>query len=270
MRKGTAAESSPRMSVRGEAGYCRPHHAQTGERGLKGQLAIGVVALTLTSALAACASAVAPGSAAPSAQVRSAGQAAPAAGSSRSSAPAGTTAGPASHADILAEARRVKCPALDGAMSPWGGSLRARPIPAGFRPVAVIECIRVPAIVPVDGPQPVEMRRVAVSGLGRLVAALRLPSTPRSRGLVPACLVPDLALPWLVFIGPGDHLLHPRVPIGACGLPIVPVLVSLRSLHWKTLSTTTRVPVDPGLRVSGSPFPNITPAVTAANPGASS
>jgi hypothetical protein len=269
MQKKAAADSSPRTSVRGHYGHRRSSHAQSAEFRLAGHLALGALALLLATALAACASAVAPGSAAPSAQVRSASQAAPVAGSGRNSAPAGAAAGPASHADILAEARRVKCPALDGAMSPWGGSLAARPIPAGFRPVAVIECIRVPAIVPVNGPQPVEVRRVAVSGLGRLVAALRLPSIPRSRGLLPACLVPDTAIPWLVFIGPGDHLLHPRVPIGACGLPIVPVLVSLRSLHWKTLSTTTRVPVDPR-PVSGSPFPNITPAVTAANPDAAS
>jgi hypothetical protein len=169
---------------------------------------------------------------------------------------------------VLAAARRVKCPALDGAITAPIRSLPAKPIPAGFRPVAVVECIRVPAIVPVAGPEPQQVRRVAFAGLGRLVAALRQPSTPRMRLLVPACLLPVDGLPWIVLIGPGGHLLHPRVPIGACGLPIVPVQVSLSSLHWKTLSVTKGRWVGPQQPMNGSPVPNIKPAITAPQPGA--
>jgi hypothetical protein len=169
---------------------------------------------------------------------------------------------------VLAAAKRVECPALDGAISPPGRSLPAEPIPAGFTAVGVVECIRVPAIVPVAGPGPNEVRRVAFGGLDRLVAALRMPSTPRSRLLVPACLLPFDALPWIVLIGPGGKLLHPRVPLGACGLPIVPVQVSLSSLHWKTLSVTKGRWVGPGQPANGSPFPNIKPAITAPQPGA--
>jgi len=113
-----------------------------------------------------------------------------------------------------------------------------QPIPAVFRPVAVVECVRIPVLVPVTGGPIVEKRRVAVAGLGKLLAALRLPPTPRRRGLVPACLAPIANIPWLVLIGPHDELVHPRIPTGLCGLPIVPVLASLNSLHWQTLGTT--------------------------------
>ncbi len=259
MRKGTAADSSPRTSVRGYYCYRRSNHAQSSElrARLAGQLALAAIALMLTAALAACGSAAPP----PSPPSGSAGQSAtPAAG--RGAASSSAASSTASKADVLAAARRVKCPALDGTISRSGRSLRTEPIPAGFRPVALVECIRVPGIVPVDESQAVEVRRVAVTGLGRLVAALRLPSTPRTRGLVPACLLPVAGFPWIVLIGPGDHLVRPRVPIGACGLPIVPVQVSLSSLHWRTLSPTQRVSVSPQ-PANGSPFPNINPAITA-------
>jgi hypothetical protein len=206
---------------------------------LAGQLATAAVALILTAALAACGSAAAPQSAA----ATKAGQSA-ATGSahgSSSSPPSGSAATGNGQAQVLAEARRVTCPP-DGAgvrVLPGPGRTQpGEPIPAGFRALAVVECVRIPVIAPVTGGPIVEKRRVAFAGLGRLVAALRLPSTPRRRGLVPACLAPVANLPWLALIGPDDRLVHPRIPVGLCGLPIVPVLVILSSLHWRTLGTT--------------------------------
>jgi hypothetical protein len=243
MRKETPADSSPRWPVR--------------------QLAIAAAALMLAGALAACTS----GAGAQPGAAGSASHTAAAASGNRS-APGVAAASASRKPDVLAAARRVKCPAVDSAISTTGSGPRAQPIPAGFRPVAVVECIRIPDIVPVDGTQLEEVRRVAVTGLGRLVAALRMPSTPRSRDLVPVCLLPVPDLPLIVLIGPDDHLVRPRVPIGACGLPIVPVQVSLNSLHWKTLSATKGVWVGPRVPENGSPVPNISPAVTALQPGA--
>jgi hypothetical protein len=258
MRKATPADFSPRWSVRGYSGYRRSNHAQTPElrARLAAQLAIPAGVLMLTAMLAACGSVAAPGSAASGQSPRPGG-----------TVPSSAAASPPSRADVLAAARRVKCPSWKSAISP-PSSMPAQRIPAGFRPVAVVECIRVPAIVPVAGTHLQEVRRVAFTGLGRLVAALRLPSTPRSRGLVPACLMPVANLPWIVLIGPGDHLVRPRVPTGACGAPIVPVEVSLSSLHWKTLSATKGVWGGPQVPANGSPFPNIAPAVTAPQPAA--
>jgi hypothetical protein len=133
----------------------------------------------------------------------------------------------------------VTCPPDGAGLRGVPGRIQpGQPIPAGFMPVAVVECVRIPVLVPVTGGPIVEKRRVAVAGLSRLLAALRLPPTPRRRGLVPACLAPIANLPWLVLIGPHDELVHPRIPTGLCGLPIVPVLASLSSLHWLTLGTT--------------------------------
>lgn len=223
-----------------------------------GPLATVVAGLMLTAALAACGSAAAPPSAAAGSVSHAAG-----ASSGHGSLPSRQAATTATQARILAAARRVKCPADgNGVISVPGRGQPAEPIPAGFRPVAVVECVRVPVMVPIAGTPIVELRRVAVAGLGRLLAALRLPSTPRSRGLVPACLTPVAALPSIVLISAADQLVRPRVPIGLCGEPIVPVLASLASLHWRTLSATKGVSVGPHLRVQGSPFPNMTPAIS--------
>jgi len=267
MRKETPADSRQRTSVCSYCGYRRSNHTQSGDLRARpaAWLAIPAAAALLTAVLAACTSASAP----PSAVAGPAGQAAAAASSGHSSAPSAKPGKTPGRPSVLAAARRVKCPALDGAISPPAGSLRAEPIPAGFHPVAVVECLRVPAILPVAGLELNEVRRVAFSGLDRLVAALRLPSTSRSRLLVPACVVlPVDAVPWIVLIGPRDQLLHPRVPIGACGLPISPVQASLSSLHWKTLSVTKGHWVGPRQPVNGSPVPNIRPAITAPQPSA--
>lgn len=204
---------------------------------LTGQLATTAAAIVLTATLAACGSAAGPQSAAgPKAgQSVTAGSA----HSPSSSSPSGPAATATGRAGVLAEARRVQCPPGGaGVPGPPGRFQPGEPIPAGFKPLAVVECVRIPVIVPVTGGPIVELRRVAFTGLGRLVAALRLPSTPRRRGLVPACLAPIASLPWLMLIGPGDQLVHPRIPLGICGQPIVPVLASLSSLHWQTLGTT--------------------------------
>jgi hypothetical protein len=267
MRKETPADSGQGTSVCRYYGHRRSNYAQSGDLGARraAWLAIPAAALLLTAALAACTSASAPRSAV----AGPASQAAAAASSGHSSAPDAAPGRTPGRPSVLAAARRVTCPALDGAVSPPDRSLRAEPIPAGFHPVAVVECLRVPAILPVAGLETNEVRRVAFTGLDRLVAALRLPSTPRSRLLVPACIVlPVDAVPWVVLIGPGGQLLHPRVPIGACGLPIAPVQTSLNSLHWKTLSVTRLRWVGPRLPVEGSPDPNIRPAITAPQPGA--
>jgi hypothetical protein len=238
---------------------------------LASQLVTTAAAVMLAAALAACGSAVAPQSAA----APEAGQAAAAGGAHGSSSgdPAASAAGPS----IPAAARRVRCPAgvpgvvhLPGHLP--GGSqppqpAGTQPIPAGFRPAAVVECIRVFASLPGGKVEIAERRQVAVTGLGGVLAALRRPSTARPRGPVPACVVPASAIPWFVLIGADGQVIHPHVPIGLCGVPIPPVLTALSSLHWKTLSTTSVAPggLQPPLR--SRPAPDVTPVISAPNSG---
>src|SRR5262249_49617027 len=138
-----------------------------------------------------------------------------------SSSPSGPAATATGYAAVLAEARRGECPPHGGRGGGRPGPLPpGAPSPRGVEPGAAVERLRIAVITPVTGGPIVEQRRVAVNGLGRLLAALRLPPTPRRRGLVPACLAPIANLPWLVLIGPHDQLVHPRIPVGLCGLPI--------------------------------------------------
>jgi hypothetical protein len=171
---------------------------------------------------------------------------------------------------VPAAARQVQCPEV---MTPLvhvpltakgGGPVRvAEPIPAGFRPVAVVECVTVSSInhglVRID-----QRRQVAVAGLGRLLAALRKPPTPRPQGALPACPLPAYSSPWFVLVSSTGQVIRPVVPAGVCEGPIEPVLASLNSLHWITLGTVS-FPVGPERPLHGGPVPDITPAITVAN-----
>jgi hypothetical protein len=177
----------------------------------------------------------------------------------------------------------VQCPAVIGPLVPLpdsskggGPVLPAGPIPAGFKPAAVVECVTVSSInhgiVRIE-----DRRRVAVTGLGRLLTALRKPSTPRPRGVLPACMVPVRSWPWFVLVSASGQVVHPVVPVGLCGMPSEAVLASLNSLHWITLSPVrlpigplrpplrggpVRLPIHPGPVHVGTPRIDISPATT--------
>ena len=140
----------------------------------------------------------------------------------------------------------------------------AEPVPAGFRPVAVVECVTVTSLGH-GGVLTYQRRQAAVTGLGRLLAALREPSTPRSRGLLPACMVPGTSQLWFVLVSASGEVIRPAVPVGLCGEPIEPVLASLNSLHWITLGIV-RLPVL-RLPLHGGPVHDITPGITAVQAG---
>jgi hypothetical protein len=187
-------------------------------------------------------------------------------------------------------AKRVQCPVV---MSPLGhlpysangsGSVQANggpvqpkgpyepvePIPAGFKPVAVVECVLVTSanhgIIRID-----ERRQAAVAGLGRLLAALREPSHPQPKAAFPACLTPIESWPWFVLVSASGQVIRPVIPVGICGQPTQEVLASLRALHWITLGTVS-LPVGPlrplpplrplGPPLHGGPIHDITPGIT--------
>jgi len=157
-----------------------------------------------------------------------------------------------------------------------GGPVQpAGPIPAGFKPAAVVECVTVSSInhgiVRIE-----ERRRVAVANLGPLLTALRKPSTPRPRSVLPACMVPVRSWPWFVLVSTSGQVVHPVVPVGLCGMPSAAVLASLNSLHWITLGTVS-LPIGPlrpplhggpvhvGPVHVGTPRIDISPATTASD-----
>ena len=213
----------------------------------------GLLALALATGLAACGSQPAgPGTTHGSGTTQPAAPGArPSARASGSTGPTGATGstGPsaptAATAKVPAAAIRVTCPVLGpaGAAGQSVPGQPAQPIPQGFSPVAVVQCIEVRAMAP--GGQATNVpKEVAVAGLGALMAAIRRPSappTPASR-VVGCPVVARIVVPWLVLIGRDGQLIHPRVPVGQCGAPVPPLRATLNSLHWIELPGTLEPP----------------------------
>lgn len=241
-----------------------------------------VLAITLTGAVSACGS---------TAALRSGHSAADPGGSRAAASGAAASVGTdgasgravgTSTAAVPPAARRVQCPVVipiirlpdvaqpyasvqpHGPVQPGGPVQLGEPIPAGFRPVAVVECVTVASVN--HGVVRIGQRRqAAIAGLGRLLAALREPRTPLPRGPLPACLMPAVSRPWFVLVGATGQVIHPLVPAGLCGEPIGPVLASLNSLHWILLGTTALHPAPFGPPLHGGPIHDITPGITLSN-----
>ncbi|HYZ57376.1 MAG TPA: hypothetical protein VE733_28265 [Streptosporangiaceae bacterium] len=129
---------------------------------------------------------------------------------------------------IPAQALRVACPSDSSKAGRHAAAQPAQRIPAGFMPIAVVQCS--PAVVSVNGPQAAAVKEVAVSGLGRLVAALRAPSVRMRPDVI--CPAQAIYIPWFVLVGKNGQVIRPKVPHGDCGEPLAPVLASLNALHW--------------------------------------
>ena len=151
-------------------------------------------------------------------------------------------------------------------VQPDGPIQAAEPVPPGFKAVAVVRCITVISDAH-GGFRLGERKEAAVTGLGRLLAALREPSTPKPRGPLPACLAPANSGTWFVLVSATGQIVRPLLPVGLCGEPIAPVLESLNSLRWITLSIVSGPgSIRPPLH--GGPIHDITPAITAVQAGA--
>ncbi len=147
------------------------------------------------------------------------------------STPAHPAAPEAGRPGIPAQALRVACPSASSTAGRQAAALPAEAVPEGFVPAAVVLCTL--AIVPVNGGMSTApVRKIAVTGLGRLVAALRAP-TP---GLPPgtACAAQLIALPWFVLVGENGQVILPKIPLDPCGEPSAAVMQSLDALHWVT------------------------------------
>ena len=167
-------------------------------------------------------------------------------------------------------ARRLQCPAVSGP---------AEPVPAGFTPIAVVECVRVTVTLPGGAVRTEEKRQVAVAGLGSFLHALRLQKDPRG-GAMPACLVLTPPVAWLALVDSHGQVIHPAIPAVSCSMPVQPVWKSLRSLRWITLGFAPApriLPIDPSVAPSddvlsgrppleGGPVHRLTPGSPASSP----
>ena len=202
------------------------------------------MALAVAAALAACAGESAGGghgvTAAGSAGASTGSAGASAGNGAGAAAPAGQGSGGGTAANVPAAAKALICPPPLSAFGPPNAPGSAgQVIPAGFSPVAVVQCRAAGAIAPVAGQLTYVRKEVAVADLQPLLAALQQPSAPRAGpGPTPGCPVLTLAVPELALIGRDGSVVYPRIPVTVCGAAIAPVTASLDALHWITVSTT--------------------------------
>jgi hypothetical protein len=134
--------------------------------------------------------------------------------------PAATPESPGAHAPPGLECRDVT-----------GGAM-----PADAVPSAVVDCLPTTGHVPGDGEWLFRVDRRATD-VERLVAALRLPSKPRTDG---PCTM-DLRGPLVVLLEVDGHLVPVDPPRDECGKPRREVIDAYQALHW---TETGRTPLE--------------------------
>jgi hypothetical protein len=109
------------------------------------------------------------------------------------------------------------------------------PIPASFRPTAVVMCTDETRTVARDGTWAFLVEQRADSGFSTFVDELRRPSDELSSGPCPGLLI---IAPWFELIGPDGQGLRVAVPRDECSQPRESALNALRGLPFKTVKET--------------------------------
>lgn len=136
------------------------------------------------------------------------------------------------------------------ACSGWPSNAPHETMPPTFVPVAVLRCVSAEQTIPGKGQWLTETLERADSGLGQLIAALRMPSAGRA----PGTMCPDIAMlpPQIVLVASDGTKIIPRLPLGGCGLVRTQVLGALAVLSWKPVSVRLISQVQtPGQAASG-------------------
>lgn len=152
------------------------------------------------------------------------------------------SASPSSHAVAAPVAPATPVPTTTGgpitagvpSCTGWPANAAHEKMPASFVPVAVLRCVSAEQTIPGKGQWLTETLERADSGLGQLIAALRMPNA----GHAPGTMCPDLAMlpPQIVLVGSDGTKIIPRLPLSGCGLVRTQVLGALAALSWKPVS----------------------------------
>jgi len=144
------------------------------------------------------------------------------------SAPAPTTGRPAAPAgaSVVALTRRVPCPERAGPAAGLAGIAR-------FVAVTAVSCDRVDRMIRGARWQ-VEVRGVAVSGIDRVVRALRLPSERRSG--TTSCTANIALAPSVALVDAAGRYVVPRVPVDACDHPLQAAMLAFDAVRWREVS----------------------------------
>ena len=116
----------------------------------------------------------------------------------------------------------------------------AQSIPAGFTPVAVVECLYPDRVAPAPGGGTGERKLASVTGLRGLMTTLRQ-AAAAGNPTGPLCIGRPV-VPWLVLIGQDGQLIRPLLPNVRCGTTVTPVLASLKAMTWINLGSSSVLP----------------------------
>jgi hypothetical protein len=120
----------------------------------------------------------------------------------------------------------------------WPQHVASGPLPASFRPVAVIRCVTIPG----KGGRLVATMQRADKNLTALISALRRPSARMHPGIIcPAFLV---SVPPIVLISGNGSMISPKIPVNECGEVQQQVIAALATLPWKTVSVRLLPPAE--------------------------
>jgi hypothetical protein len=116
-----------------------------------------------------------------------------------------------------------------------------KPLPADFRPVAVVRCYQKARGINGRGLWRFEVKQRADHGLGKFIAALRRPSVATPADAVcPTILYLE---PSFVLIDRSGRAIRPALPVMECGQPFPAAITALQHLHWATVSVRRTVQI---------------------------
>lgn len=128
------------------------------------------------------------------------------------------------------------CPSTstDPAIVKLRAGLKQVALPADFHPVAAVRCTSQIRAVPGDGEWTFADAQRADSGLGDLLAALRLPSATAPAGPMYACPMMAMAPRIFGLVDANGNVISPLPPHEVCGFPLPQVVKAINALPWRT------------------------------------
>jgi hypothetical protein len=116
-----------------------------------------------------------------------------------------------------------------------------KPIPAAFRPVAVVQCYQVARGIPGNGLWRFEVKQRADHRLAAFIAALRRPSVRTPPQIM--CAAVGYLDPSFALIDRHGRILRPALPVKECGQPFPAAISNLQHLPWVTVSVRRTVQI---------------------------
>src|SRR5262245_40992154 len=116
-----------------------------------------------------------------------------------------------------------------------------KPLPADFRPVAVVRCYRKARGITGHGLWRFEVKQRADHSLGKFIAALRRPSVATPSDV--ACLTILYLEPSFVLIDRHGGVIRPALPVMECGRPFPAAITAVQRLPWVTVSVRRTVQI---------------------------